>query len=319
MGVRQRITDIQLAQMQADTDTGYVVDAPHPNAPLIITFGFVDWNALPAFDFVGRTRKLETISGQSINRILVRDTANMWYQHGVGGLGRDVDETAASLRRLIAELSPTSVSTVGQSMGAYAAILFGTLLDADRVLAFGPLSYLRSDWARRDGDLRWLAMMEKLDLYPPQRCYDDLPALIAERSHSPSIHIVFGSAQETGEASNMDALHTRRFEHLPRVTIEEIPQAPHAVVKWLIDARRIDGMLQSTLLPGTASPVESTMHNQSSLNPDTTEDIAGFLAFDDSWRSWIAENSGIGCASGKSASGAGVQQFPSRRSAARDR
>ncbi len=294
MGVRQRISDTQFVQMQADPDIGYVVDAPHTDAPLIITFGFVDWAALPTFDFGGRTRKLEANSGHRVNRILVRDTANMWYQHGISGLGRDVDTTAASLRSLIDELSPTWVSTIGQSMGAYAAILFGTLLDVDQVLAFGPLSYLRSDWARRDRDNRWLAMMEKLNLYPPPRCYDDLPALIADRSSSPSIHIVFGSAHESDGTPNKDALHALRFAHSPCVTIEEIPEAPHAVVQWLIDAQRIDDMLHTILLRCTAQSTESTMHNQYSGNPDTTHNLPGFSVFDDSWRSWVAENLVLG-------------------------
>lgn len=290
MAVYERITDQQLVQMQANPDIGFVVDAPYANAPLIIAFGFVDWTTLPAFDFARRLRKLETGSGQRFNRILVRDTANLWYQHGVTGLGQDVDSTAASLRRIIGELGPPSVGTIGQSMGAYAAILFGTLLEVDRVLAFGPLSYLRSDWAERDGDRRWLAVMQKLDLYPPTRRYDDLPALIAARTRSPSIHIVFGSAREADGTANMDALHGLRFAQSPCVIIEEIPEAPHAVVKWLIDARRIDGMIQSTLLQGPAHPMESTMHDQLSGVVDTTEAAPGPAAFDDGWRRWIAEN-----------------------------
>ena len=96
------------------------------------------------------------------------------------GWGADVDETAEALRSLVDRMAPSWVGAVGQSMGAYAAILFGTLLEVDRVLAFGPLSYLRSDWARRDSDFRWLRTFEALDHLPPLRRYDDLPTFLAK-------------------------------------------------------------------------------------------------------------------------------------------
>lgn len=288
-----RLSDAALAEAQADPDVGYIVDAPYPNAPLIITFGFVAWDSLNNFDFAGRTRKLEATTGQRLNRILVRDTANLWYQHGVSGLGLDIDATAASLRALIAKIRPAWVSTVGQSMGAYAAILFGALLGVDQVLAFGPLSYLRSDWARRDGDTRWLAVMDKLDRYPPPRRYDDLPALLQSLPRCPSIHIVIGTAAEAGEAPNLDRLHAERFARLPDVTVEEIAEAPHAVVKWLIDARRIDDVLQHRLLVANGGTRDETMSEQifARFSP---QPAPSFRAFDDGWRGWIAENLVLG-------------------------
>ncbi|WP_275228387.1 hypothetical protein [Novosphingobium album (ex Liu et al. 2023)] len=169
-----------IAAVQANPDAGYLIDAPYSEAPLVISFGFVSWNELPAFDFVGRTRKFEKAMGRPINRILVRDPANFWYLYGVPGLGHDVDAVTSALRGMIARLRPTSVSTVGQSMGGYAALMFGALLEVEQILSFGPLSYFRSDRARRDGDTRWLATMEKLDRLPPVGPrYDDLPALLA--------------------------------------------------------------------------------------------------------------------------------------------
>lgn len=282
----------QFAVAQADPDIGYVVDAPHEGAPLIITFGFVDWAALPNFDFVGRLRKLEATVGQPLNLILVRDTANFWYQHGVGGLGGDVDAVATSLRRLIADLRPSSVFTLGQSMGGYAAILFGALLGVDQVLAFGPLSYLRSDWARRDGDTRWLKIMETLDRHPPARRYDDLPALLADLS-PPPVHILYGTGTEPDGSPNMDEVHARRFASIAGVSVERIPEAPHAVVKWLIDAGRINAVLRQWLSPGAITETGRRKTNMP-LADSALPDAPIHDPFNDGWRAWIGENLTLG-------------------------
>ncbi|MCI4592201.1 cupin-like domain-containing protein [Sphingobium sp. BYY-5] len=282
----------QFANAQADPDIGYIIDAPHEGAPLIITFGFVDWAALPKFDFVGRLRKLEATTGQPLNLILIRDTANFWYQHGVDGLGRDVDAVAASLRHIIADLRPSSICTVGQSMGGYAAILFGALLGVDQVLAFGPLSYLRSDWARRDGDLRWLSVMETLDRHPPARRYDDLTALLAGLPHPP-VHILFGTGAEAEGGLNMDEVHARRFSGIAGVTVERIPEAPHAVVKWLIDTGHMDNILllwwSPVANPGRERPRNIMPSCDAALPEEVVHDV-----FNDGWRAWIGENLALG-------------------------
>lgn len=272
---------------QNDPDIGYYIDAPHDGAPLVITFGFADWTALPRFDFVGRLRKLMATTGQPLNLIAIRDTANFWYQHGVSGLGRDVDEVAASLQRVIADLRPASIHMVGQSMGGYAAILFGALLGADQVLAFGPLSYLRDDWARRDGDARWIGVMESLRRHPPARIYDDLPALLAK--HSVPVRIVFGAGAEADGSVNSDAIHASRFTDLAGVTIECEERASHAVVQWLIDTAQLDNLLQQWL-----SSVIQTDNGKSVVMPDAVPDDPIPGAFDDGWRGWIAENLALG-------------------------
>lgn len=277
----------------SNPDIGFIVDAPHADAPLVIAFGFANWEALNDFDFDGRTLKLAESTGVPLNRILLRDTANLWYQHGVSDLGRDADEVAGALRGWIERLRPSSVNTVGQSMGGYAAILFGALLGADRVLAFGPLSYLRADWARRDGDTRWLPALDKLQRFPPARLYDDLPALLAATPRPPAMRVVIGSASEPGQPVNLDRLHAQRLAECPGVSVQEFPQAPHAVVQWLIEQGHIDGLLQQWLLPDAcALPLQS--NNASRTGGDQSPNASTASAFTDTWRSWIAENLALG-------------------------
>jgi pimeloyl-ACP methyl ester carboxylesterase len=154
-----------------------LVDRVIPGEILVIAFGFVSWETRPEFDFYGRLRKLEQNSGRHINKILVRDSGNAWYHRRVDGLGTHPDETAASLRALIREIRPSKVITIGQSMGAYAAVMYGLLLEVQQVIAFGPLSFLDPQQALLYHDRRWLSVMRDLAANPPASGYYDLQAL----------------------------------------------------------------------------------------------------------------------------------------------
>jgi hypothetical protein len=279
------LSQAQIGAIQANPDIGHIVDAPFPGAPLVVAFGFVSWNAPPIFDFAGRLHKFEALSGKPVNRILVRDPANLWYHHGVPGLGHNVHSVAIALGRLIAQMKPASVTTLGQSMGGYAAVVFGALLNVDQILAFGPMSYFRSDWARRDGDSRWLGAMETLDRFPPPQRYDDLPALLASAPRLPKVDLVFGTGAEADPKEiNRDALHAARFGAVPGVDIHTIPESGHAVVEWLIKRKRIDNVIANWLLPTSPDPAIKR----------GVPDLAApgkpaFRTFDDTWRTWIGE------------------------------
>jgi pimeloyl-ACP methyl ester carboxylesterase len=134
------ITDLPaLDNRRVKTSTADVlVDRVIPGEILVIAFGFVSWETRPDFDFYGRLRKLEQNSGRHINKILVRDSGNAWYHRRIDGLGTHPDETAQACRALIREIRPSKVITIGQSMGAYAAVMYGLLLEVQQVIAFGP-------------------------------------------------------------------------------------------------------------------------------------------------------------------------------------
>jgi hypothetical protein len=213
-----------LLAAEANPDIGMFVDAPHAGAPLVIAFGFADWQAPGRFDFARRLRKLEQADGQPLN------------------------------------------------------------------LAFGPLSYLRSDWARRDDDTRWLAVMEALDRFPPPHRYDDLPALLDAASRVLPVHLVYGTGPDADGPPNRDDLHARRYAAHPAVRVETIPEAGHAVVEWLIARDRIDDVVRRELLiPLTEAGVRRA---EPTILPQPGQ--PSLKAWDDGWRSWIAENLALG-------------------------
>jgi hypothetical protein len=262
------------------SDAPFLVDAIVPDGLLVLTFGFVSWNAPPRFDFYGRLKKLESLNGTPINKILVRDFANAWYHRPIAGLGGDVDEIATSLRKLIDVFSPRQVITIGQSMGGYAAILFGFLLGVDKILSFGPLSFLDSRSALSYHDRRWLAVMLELEKNPPPVGYFDLPAL--SRTADPNrtaLHVFFGTKPDVDnatEAVNPDALHAARLAAYPNCALYPSPHSGHAIVQYLIDTKQINALLAHHVL-GVDLPVAQPVH------PLPVE-----------WLSWIQENVQLG-------------------------
>ena len=65
------------------------------------------------------------------NYIFVKDNYQVWYQI-------NTDKYLEAIREQISFINPSKIICVGQSAGAYAAILFGQLLKADLVFAFAP-------------------------------------------------------------------------------------------------------------------------------------------------------------------------------------
>jgi pimeloyl-ACP methyl ester carboxylesterase len=251
-----------------------LVDRVVPGEILVIAFGFVSWETRPHFDFYGRLKKLEQTSGRHINKVLVRDSGNAWYHRTIAGLGEHPDETAASLRALIAAIAPSKVITIGQSMGAYAAVMYGLLLGVDSVIAFGPLSFLEVPLALQYHERRWLAVMRDLARNPPASGYYDLARLPRGRT---ALHIVFGTSPDQAgatESVNLDAMHAHRLAALGNCTLYPYPFSGHPVVQHLIDTRRINALL-ARLIAGIEIEEEGM---------DVTS----------GWLDWVAENLRLG-------------------------
>jgi len=251
-----------------------LIDRVVPGEILVIAFGFVSWETRPNFDFFGRLKKLEQNSGRHINKVLVRDSGNSWYHRHIDGLGAHPDETAESLRALIAAIAPSKVITIGQSMGAYAAVMYGLLLRVDSVIAFGPLSFLDPAQALLYHERRWLAVMRDLAQNPPPSRYDDLTAL--PRGDT-ALHLIFGTRPDQANATesvNLDAMHAHRLAALGNCTLYPYPYSGHPVVQHLIDTKRINALL-ARLIAGIEIAEEGM-----EVSPD--------------WLGWVEENLRLG-------------------------
>ena len=135
------------------------------------------------------------------------------------------------------EIAPRSVMCIGNSMGAYAALLFGTLVNADHVLAFGPETLLRLAHSRSR------AFIGKR----PPTPFDDLLPHLSQPAAGRKTDIVIG------ESDLVDVHCARRIAHLDGVQIRSLRGVGHEVPATLhrFDAWRplIGGYVRDGALP----------------------------------------------------------------------
>lgn len=189
----------------------WMLDGPEHADRLAIVFSHID-------EPEGRFSLYGTVRDLPAARLFVNTPRNSWYHDGVPGIAGDVPALAAQLRRAIGALAPRTVTTVGVSMGGYAALLFGALVDADRTIAFGPETELKLPGSRSSrfvGDR------------PPGPWDDVLPVL--ERRARPGAVAVL-----TGEADLIDLHCALRVRRVPGVVVRtfrgvghEVPAALH--------------------------------------------------------------------------------------------
>lgn len=74
------------------------------------------------------------------DKIYCKDEKVKWYNQGLTDLTSNVDETVDFLRHKITGYKHAIF--IGASMGGYAALLFGSILNVDAIVAFRPQTYI---------------------------------------------------------------------------------------------------------------------------------------------------------------------------------
>ncbi len=202
---------------------------------LLISFAGVGLGmGVPYFEF------LKLIGDLPVQRMFVRDLEKSWYQAGLRGLADDLDEATEVLRGLVAESGAKRVLTLGNSMGGYAAILFGALLEADMVLAFGATTFANLGNRLRYLDFRPLfAHLRKASIKTKKH----LDLRWVPGIEKPEIHIYFDVAYRE------DRLHA---QHLSKVG-ENVHLHPcqiggkHHVIKKLKETGAHRSIIQSAV------------------------------------------------------------------------
>jgi len=162
-----------------------------------------------------------------VSRVFVRDSTDRWYNGAVPGLGDTVAEMAETVRAAIGETGATRVVTVGSSMGGYAALLFGGLLRADRVVALSPQTLLD----------------RRFPLSPPADVTPQVPDLrsVVAAAVDTDVLVV------TGADDLVDAFYVGRLAGLPTVRSLAVPDASHTFADELHRRERLTPVLHALL------------------------------------------------------------------------
>lgn len=210
-------------------DGGLVMEAAPGSDVVICTFGGIQQGVgMPVFEF----RRI--LAEFNADRLFLRDVRQAWYHDGVEGLGKSLPEVEDGLARLLAPYRRKVF--VGNSMGGFAALYFGSRLAADSVIAFAPQTFIGPVSRLRARDFRWRKQMARLHrrwLLRPH--VFDLAAL----PHPKATVIVGGACRE-------DVLHAENLRGTgAQITI--MPGHDHNFVKAFRDSGDLHSILSNAV------------------------------------------------------------------------
>ncbi len=193
------------------------------NAPILVFPSLVQSLGLPTPEFY----RMSARYGQTV--YFIKDHAQCWYQRGLIGLSHNIPGTVEVFKEILGESLP-GLRTFGASAGGFAAILFGVMLQARKIVAFSPQTLLtaRNITRFKSQDTRSGDVLHGtyLDLVP-----------VIEQSQDCEIHIHYG----IGYAE--DAKAAERLRGLPNTVLHAHDFNGHNVAGWLKKNNKLDEAL----------------------------------------------------------------------------
>ena len=166
-----------------------------------------------------------------------KDFRQCWYQQGLLGLSKDIASTAAYLRTLTAG-DDRPVSMLGASSGGFAALLFGAMLGAHKVVAFSPQTLITNRVFHRfkteDSQIGEVAFNSR---------YADVKTVLEDHPLRGRADIFFS------RRAPFDASEANRLEGLPGVNLQPLEWNGHNTAALLRNQGRLDGIIQDLVTP----------------------------------------------------------------------
>ncbi len=214
-----------------DPHRSVVVDMAYPGAPVLLAFGGIAGRmaAMPPFEFFRLTHRL------AVNKVYLRDLDQCWYHAGLRGVTRDITGTLAFLTSLVSECRTDTAVVVGSSMGGYAALLFGSLMQASAIHAFSPHVFL--------GDGRSIRNKERLRALHENFSdeYWDLNGVLEPPQRPGGRHIYFDST------NGKDRRQVKHLEDHPHLRLHRFRGGGHNLVKYLKASGELEKVVTSSL------------------------------------------------------------------------
>jgi acetyltransferase-like isoleucine patch superfamily enzyme/Flp pilus assembly protein TadD len=146
----------------------------------------------------------------SINKLFIRDPTQSWYGRKIEGFANGPDDIKDEIKKITDKFKPENIIFMGESMGGYAALLFGILLKVGRIIAFGPQMILNSkmpNMPKRHTELK----------------YQNLYEILKEKIPKTKIDIWFG-AEDLADVYNISDAR-----YISNIKIFPVKHSPHNV------------------------------------------------------------------------------------------
>jgi hypothetical protein len=242
--LRRRLRSLSRVGHSQD-DEVLMMDMSSDSGTLLLAFGGIMGGiGMPPFEFLSLT------GGIPVKRLFVRDLRQAWYHRGLAGHGETLTQVAQALREMLAAERVERLVVAGNSAGGYAALVFGTLLNADVVLSFAPQTVLDLQELAAIGDHRWDSRLGPLrDAGALDERWIDLRVALARVPAPNTRYRVFFD-----ESLASDRHHAERLRGLEGVRLYKFGRGAHELVRELRDCGALERMLREALrAPGEAA------------------------------------------------------------------
>lgn len=233
--------------------SGVFLRLQEPSDSLLIAFGGLGTAiGIPVFEFFNVVSTME----RPVKQMFIRDLQGAWYHRGVVAAGDNVEEVAEYVRGVAQRSGASRIVTVGNSAGGYAALLFGNLVQATEVVAFGPQTFISAGLRVIHRDSRFSVPLRRLRasrFYEP--AYADLRKVFEAQGNTSTRFTIHHSIDH-----RLDTLHARRMSGLPGVELKEHRCAKRALVRELRDSGELKSVLEAALHPGAEAPSQNLYH-----------------------------------------------------------
>jgi hypothetical protein len=238
---RQRRRRLSRAEPVTRARIPLKVEMESESSTLLLAFGGMNQRiGMPPFEFFSMAGEIP------VKRIFARDLRQAWYHCGVPDGGENLQGVRDHLQELIVRERVERVIVAGASAGGYAALVFGTLLGADVVLAFAPQTVLDLDVLGAMDDHRWD------DHLKPLRARGELDRdWIDLREALPGARVADTRYEVYYDVTlSADRLHAERLRGLDGLVLYGFGHGGHGLVRRMRDSGALERVVRRALLLG---------------------------------------------------------------------
>lgn len=190
-----------------------------------------DNSKVDTFDFASLTRSSDLAA------VLLKDLDNAWYTKGIEGVGVTHEEVVAYLASLRSRYK--RMLFIGDSMGAFGAMLLGARVEADKIVAISPQTTVCTRTCNILADGRFMRFFEKLS--DVQDAIKDVRTILANwPAKSVDVYV--------SRADPLDIENAKNIESIPNVNVQYVDRFDHWMAEELKRYGALRGIIRNFLL-----------------------------------------------------------------------
>ena len=196
---------------------------------LYISFCGLGINGIQKFIF------FNTLKKKNIKKLFLKDSTKTWYLNGIPGFTNSVNSTLIYIKEKIKQSNCKNVVMIGSSAGGFGALLYGNLLNVNKVIVFNPQTYLDVKTRLKYNETRWETQNLK-SIQKSNNLYKNLNILDKSTTYN---HIIFSN-------NYLDQSHFTNIKENKNLNINgvRVTTSTHLLSKYLKDTGYLNKFLE---------------------------------------------------------------------------